>query len=109
MQNIELKLYYKLMPLDIKGLYKNISIPESTELVMELIEEDNADSQTSYEIYAGATSLARVLNISKPVVIKVCVWSGMWVLVFSYSFNSKHFPLRYTFRDLAPRCLQRRT
>ena len=35
----------------------NISIPESTEIVRELIEEDNADSQTSYEIYAGATSL----------------------------------------------------
>jgi len=37
---------------------------------MELIEEENADSQTSYEIYAGLTALARVLNISKSVVIK---------------------------------------
>jgi len=85
----------------------NISIPESTEIVTELIEEDNADSQTSYEIYTGATSLAGILNISESVVIKICVWSGMWVLVFSYSFSSKHFPLRYTFRDLTPRCLQR--
>jgi phosphate starvation-inducible membrane PsiE len=87
----------------------NISIPESTEIVMELIEVDNADSQTSCEIYAGATALVRVLNISKSVVIKICVWSGVWVLVFFYGFNSKHFPLRYTFRDLTPRCLQRRT
>ena len=31
------------MPRDVKGLYMNISIPESTEIVMELIEEDNAD------------------------------------------------------------------
>jgi len=97
------------MPLDIIGLYTNISIPESTEIVMELIEEENADSQTSYEIYAGATALARILNISNSVVIKICIWSRMWVLVFSYSFSSKHFPLRYTFRDLAPRCLQRCT
>jgi hypothetical protein len=96
------------MPLDIKGLCMNISIPESTEIVMELIEEDNADSQTSYEIHAGVTAVARVLNISC-VLIKICVWSGMWVLVFSYSFSSKHIPLRCTFRDLAQRCLQRRT
>ena len=39
---------------------------------MELIEEDNADSQTSYEIHAGATAVARVLNISS-VVIKICL------------------------------------
>jgi hypothetical protein len=94
LQNVEMKLYYKLIPLDIKGMCMNISIPESTEIIMGLIEEDNADSQTSYEIYAGATAVARVLNISKSIIIKICVWSGMWVLVFSYSFSSKHFPLR---------------
>jgi hypothetical protein len=51
----------------------NISITESTEIVTQLIEEDNADSQTSCETYAGATSLAGVLNISKSVVIKICL------------------------------------
>jgi hypothetical protein len=30
-------------------------VPESPEIVTELIEEDNTDSQTSYAIYAGAT------------------------------------------------------
>jgi hypothetical protein len=48
----------------------NISISESTDIGMELI-EDNADSQTSYKIYSGATAVARVLNISKSVVIKI--------------------------------------
>ena len=74
----------------------NISIPESTEIVMELIEEDNAGSQSSYEIYAGATALADVLYISKSEVIKRRVWSRMWVLVFTCSFSSKHFPLAET-------------
>jgi hypothetical protein len=50
-----------------------MNISDSTDIGMELIEEDNADSQTSYEIYAGATAVARVLNISKSVVIKICV------------------------------------
>jgi hypothetical protein len=68
-------------------------VPESPEIVTELIEEDSTDSQTSYAIYAVATAVARVINIWKSLVIKGCVWSGMGLVLqlkFEAFSSAKH-------------------